>query len=154
MNKLRKMIEKIEKEMTAVSFAEAGEFETAREMLKPEETVLLVLSGHEREEKSMKYALSFCKRMGAALEILYGTASQKRAGHFFEELKQNGIKYEVRETKGCLKQAVVDITNQNREIHYVVINSQKNFESGCERASSMLLEMRRLINCPLIVVGT
>ena len=50
MNRLNKKIEDL---MSAISFAEAGEFETAREMLKEERRILFAVKNGQIDKKTL-----------------------------------------------------------------------------------------------------
>lgn len=67
--------EKFEQAMSAAAFAEAGEFETARQLAgrnkNAHKKVLVVLEGDELNQRILKYALDLCKRLGGRLEILH-----------------------------------------------------------------------------------
>ncbi|MEK6652442.1 MAG: hypothetical protein AABY50_05880, partial [Nitrospirota bacterium] len=60
-----------EKLMSAITFAEEGEHEKAKEILKGRKTVLLALSDKMFDRNAFKYALNVSKRIEASLEILY-----------------------------------------------------------------------------------
>jgi hypothetical protein len=153
MNRLKKAMETIEREMTAAAFAEAGEAASARELLGERKRVLVVLTGQGADRRSLKYAIGFCTRMGAALEILCSTRSRKGLEEFIGELRDQDITYSIHETDQCLKQAVIEVTRKTREIHHVVINSYDGLEKGCERDPEVPPDMWRFLSCPLVVVG-
>ena len=68
---------KVEDLMSAISFAEEGEFDTAREMLKEERRVLLAIKENHLDKKTFRYAINTCKRVGADLDILYVSSAEK-----------------------------------------------------------------------------
>src|SRR5665648_1239735 len=84
---------KLEELVSAASFAEAGEFDTARDMLDGGRKVLLVLTGRETDVKSLKYAFSIAARTQAGLEVLVaadgGTAEVLRLCK--EEARNQGV---------------------------------------------------------------
>jgi hypothetical protein len=153
MKKLNRMMEGLEREMAAVTFAEAGEADTAREILRERKTALLVLTGSGADVKALKYAASFCTRVGAALEILCSARSRRVVEQFVGVLEDQEINYSVNETDQCLEQAVIAATRKRRDIQYVVINSYEGLEKGCERDPEVSSHLWRLLNCPLVVVG-
>lgn len=67
---------KIEDLMSAVSFAEEGEFETARELMKEDRRVLLAVRKGQIDRKTFRYAVNTCKRIGASLDVLYVSPSE------------------------------------------------------------------------------
>ncbi len=62
-----------------VAFAEIGEFDTACCLLKKPKQVLLVCRKGYIQVKTLQYALNLCQRIGATLDILYLSNSQKIA---------------------------------------------------------------------------
>ena len=102
---------KVEDLMSAISFAEEGEFDTAREMLKEERRVLLAIKETHMDKKTFRYAINTCKRVGADLDILYVSSSEKISPALeqcLEDLKQEGISFRVVRKNGCLKQQIID----------------------------------------------
>lgn len=61
-----------------VTFAEVGEFDTARRFLKEPKQVLLVCWEDCIQEKTVHYALNLCQRIGATLDVLYLSGSPKQ----------------------------------------------------------------------------
>ncbi len=110
---MRSMKKKIEDLMSAVSFAEEGEFETAREFLKDERRVLLALMKGQVDRRTFRYAMNTCKRIGAGLDILYVSSTDAPDTAFDEcisELGKEGISHRLVQRSGCLKQAIIDYT--------------------------------------------
>lgn len=67
--------------MSAVTFAEHGEVETARHFLPNKNSNKRVLLGVEEPElnpKLLEYALNLCRRVGAKLEILHFLQAKDR----------------------------------------------------------------------------
>ena len=65
--------QRLEDHLAAVAFAEAGEFETAVEMLprsRKRDRVLLAIEGEVPTPSTFDYALSLCKRIDADMDIL------------------------------------------------------------------------------------
>ncbi len=152
---MSRMKKKMEDLMAAVSFAEEGEFETARELLKDEGRVLLVMrKGGDR--KTFRYALNTCRRIGAGLDILYVASSDAPDTMLEEcvsELKKEGIDYRLVRRNGCLKQAIIDYTTSRREILFAVTESAKSLETDCKGKSRGLSDAWKKLRCPLVVVG-
>ncbi|MBA2849584.1 universal stress protein [Thermosulfuriphilus ammonigenes] len=99
MNKKWKEISrKIEATFGAAAFAEAGEFEAAREILKEgftEGHVLLGVEGEALDRKACRYALNLCRSTRASLQVIQALPVNDRA-----MLKAASIRSEalVRET--------------------------------------------------------
>ncbi len=146
------LMKKFDNYMAAAAFAEEGEFGTASEIAGTRQKVLLVLPGCASDIKCFSYAMNFCKRMRAGLEILCLESGRDIVGRFSDDLRREGIEYGVKVIDGCLKQAVVDITRQNPGIDYVVVNSYRGLETGCGEAMG-LPDVREMVRCPLVVVG-
>ena len=150
---LRSLMNKFENFMSATAFAEAGEFETAIEIAGAKQIVLLVLPGRQSDVKCFMYALNFCKRMNAGLEILCMESGRQMVGRLDGDLKRAGIDYSVKVADGCLKKAVVDITRGNPDIDYVVLNSYRGLEDGFGDESVSVPDIRDIVKCPMVVVG-
>lgn len=157
--KFKKMLKNVENLLAAASFAEEGESETARTFLKEGRRVLLALKEGWIDPKTLKYAMNTATRVGAQLDILY--VSNKNAGkdaienqvlHFESELNEEGIRHRFIFRTGCLKQAIIDYTMQEKEILFVVIESPDSVDVDCDRKDTRLTELRQKMNCPLVVV--
>jgi hypothetical protein len=152
---MRKLNKKIEDWLSAVSFAEAGEFETAREILKENKRVLLALRSGQISSKTLKYAVNTCKRVGADLDILFISQTDyidpvlKR---FLEELQRNGINHCLMQKKGNMKQEILDYTDSHKEILFVVIESSDSLDADSRGKDKRLFEAWQNLKCPLVVV--
>jgi len=150
MDTLKKKIEGI---MSAISFAEEGEFETAKEFLKEERRVLLAVRKDQVDRKTFRYAVNTCKRINAALDILYispSKAEDPALQQYLSELTREGINYRLVQRGGCLKQAIIDYANTVKGILFAVTESSDNLEVDCKgmKASKAWKDLK----CPLVVV--
>ncbi len=153
---MSRMMKKIEDLMAAASFAEEGEFNTARDLLKEERKVLLAVRKGEVDEKTFKYATNICKRIGASLDILYIASSDAREpalDEYISRIAEEGISYRLIRRSGCLKQAIVDYTTSEKEILFAVTESAENLEVDCKGKGGGLSEAWRNLQCPLVVVA-
>ncbi len=155
MGKLKKTIKKFEMDMTAAAFAEAGEFEAAREVLKEERRVLLALRENQIDNNTLKYVVNTCKRTGAKLDILYISASEKIQPIFeqyLKDLEKEGIHFRLVQRKGCLKQQIIDYVNSKKEIIFAVTGSSDKLDVACKGTDGKLSEAWQHLKCPLVVV--
>ncbi len=147
---------KIEDALAAVSFAEEGEFDAAKEMMKEERRVLLAVRERQMDIKTLKYAVNTSKRVKADLDILYVSsngATDPVMARFLSELQEDGVFYRLILKGGCLKQAIIDYTNSNREIIFVVIESSDSLDVDCAGKDNRLSESWKNLKCPLVVVS-
>jgi hypothetical protein len=147
---------KIEDLMAAISFAEEGELETARELLKEDRRVLLALRKGCMDRKTFRYAVNTCKRIRASLDVLYVSPSEgedPELEQYISELRDEEIDYRLVRRSGCLKQAIVDYTASRKEILFAVTESAENLDMDCKSKGRGLSEAWRNLRCPLVVVA-
>lgn len=119
------LLKQIQDAMAAVSFAEAGEWETAKEIIgreKDRHTVLLALEGACLSEKAFLYAHNLCNRINTLLEILYVV---KPNGSLLERwkaarTKQNTAGNHLTEAFGRLN-SVIPALKLEETIHRVTV---------------------------------
>lgn len=149
--------DKYEDHMSAASFAEAGEFDSAREMLSRKKKVLLVLTGRGLDEKSFQYAINMAQRMDADVEALVnvqGKGVDEMLKAFSGRAAENKIDFEVtRKKKGCIKEAVIKHTRRRRDLLCVVIESTDSLEIECTENERKLDGVWGELGCPLAVVS-
>lgn len=157
--KIRKKWKRIEDIMAAVSFAEEGEAEAAQSLVRREQRVLLALREGEAEAKTLTYARKSAERIGASLDILV-IAQEKGLPRpdpvleqFEKDLKDAGVLFRVARKSGCLKQEIIDYTNTEREVLFVVIESPDSLETECRHKDVKLADLWRRLRCPLVVVS-
>lgn len=154
MGNLKKKIEDL---MSAITFAEEGEFETARKMLPTEERrVLLAVKGDRMDRKTFRYAVNTCKRIGAKLDILYISAGRDLPAAMEQalaEVKEAGVDFRLEHRTGCLKQQIIDYTDKKKEILFAVTESAEHLEADCKGRGKGLSEAWQNLKCPLVVVS-
>ncbi|MEW5949520.1 MAG: hypothetical protein AB1711_08955 [Thermodesulfobacteriota bacterium] len=123
------LIRKIQDAMTAVAFAEAGEFEIAREIIGPErpkyKKILLGIRGPHPNREPLLCAKNLCSRMEASLEILYIVNPDSAALH---EWKASEHKKEM--TRGFLDDALGMLNSHILELDMEGIISRVFFRMG------------------------
>lgn len=147
---------KVEDLMSAISFAEEGEFDTAREMIKEDRRVLLAIKENHLDKKTFRYAINTCKRVGADLDILYVSSAEMLPPvleQCVEDLKKEGINFRVVRKNGCLKQQIIDYTNNKKEVLFAVTKSLENLDLDCIGKGKRLSEAWHRLRCPLVVVA-
>ncbi len=153
---MKKLMKKIEDAMSAAAFAENGEFETAKEILKGRHKVLLTLTGREADGKSFKYAVNICKRIGAGLEIMHISRSERviqLLKHIKDELKKEDIVYEITEGIGCIRRAIINHTEKRGDIQFVIIDSSDSLDIECKKDDRTLSDAWEKLKCPLVLVS-
>lgn len=153
---MKRLVKHIEEAMSAVAFAESGEHETAREILKGQKTVLLAISDTMFDKNAFKYALNTSQRVNASLEILYMTESgQERRGlkDFLAEVKKEGFKFSLVMGSGCVKKAILDYTDRRSDILFVVVGASLELNIGCEVHERSFSKEWKNLKCPLVVVS-
>ncbi|KAF0144858.1 MAG: hypothetical protein FD156_1429 [Nitrospirae bacterium] len=144
-----------EKLMSAITFAEEGEHEKAKEMLKGRKTVLLVISDRFFDRDSLKYAINISDRIEANLEILYVSEpgrGKENLNDFRAEVGKVGFRFSLVLKEGCMKKAILDYTNKRNEIVFVVAGSETELEIGCE-GEKALPDLWKGLKCPLVIVS-
>lgn len=156
MTGLKKMMDRIEDTLAAVSFAEEGEFETAKEIMNRERRVLLALRDSRVDSRTLSYAMNTCKRVKAGLDILYISSSELMNSildRFQEDLRDNEVPCRLIHKSGCLKEAIIDYTNAQREVLFAVIESSDHLDVECSGKDGRLSESWKNLKCPLVVVS-
>ena len=151
---MKKFLKTFENTMAAAAFAEAGEFETAREMLRENRRVLLALTGEKSDMNAFRHALNLCKRINAALEILHVSSEKTGLSDTFKsELRKNEVEFEYIHKEGCIKEQILNHTNKNSGPLLVVVESSEKLDINCRKAKKDLNEFWKNLKCPLVVVS-
>ena len=167
MSLLANILEKLEKSMTAATFAEAGEFEIARQFLKPNKNAYKrVLLGTDRTEinpKALQYAMRLCQRIGGNLEIFHvihgveesGASVTGQKNRLVEEvqssLREKGIVYQLVMGEECLAEEVLKYTANRRNLLCVVFDVLEAGNSSCQKARETMLAKFHTLHCPVVV---
>lgn len=144
--------------MSAITFAEEGEFETAKSFMKTRQRVLLAIKNNRIDRKTCTYALNTCKRLGIGLDILVIGDNEREEldpllKPFLSQLESESISFTLTRKTGCFKQAILHYTEAGNDIIFVVIESQGTLESNCAVKDKRLKDSWRRLKCPLVVVA-
>ncbi len=155
MIELRKKIDAI---MSAITFAEEGEFETAKSFMKTKQRVLLAIRNCRVDRKTCTYALNTCKRLSIGLDVLVvGDNEQEGLApllkSFLAQLEIESISFTLTRKTGCFKQAILRHNEAGNDILFVVIESQDTLMSNCGARDTLLKDAWRRLKCPLVVVA-
>ena len=155
MTELRKKIDAI---MSAITFAEEGEFETAKAFMKTRQRVLLAIRNSRIDHKTCTYALNTCKRLSIGLDLLVVGDTEREGlaallAPFLEQLKADSISFTLTRKTGCLKQEILRYTEAGNDVLFVVIESQGTLDSNCAAVDKLMKEAWRRLKCPLVVVA-
>ncbi len=148
--------DKFEDIMSAITFAEAGEHETARELLKDRKTVLLAVSEKMFDRNVLKYAMSISRRIDAGIDILYlseAGATNQDINEFVSKAEKEGIRCRVVNKDGCMKKAILDYTEKKREILFVIVGSTPELDIECKANEKSISDAWKRMKCPLVVVS-
>jgi nucleotide-binding universal stress UspA family protein len=158
--------------MTAATFAEAGEFETAKLYLAQSKNahkrILFSTNAMDITPTTLSRVIGICKRIGAALEILHVLPSEVgdtcRAGKksknqclaglasLKEQLKAAGIFYEFVVGINSIEEEIIRHVSGRRDVMMVVLGlgHDKNEKKAASHPDSRLMEQ---LKCPVILLG-
>lgn len=161
------MFTKLEEAMTAATFAEAGEFETARQFLKNNKNahkrVLLGTDKPEIASRTISYALHLCQRLGGGLEIFHmlplpenETASglgrkKEPLAALNSALQEKGVVYQPVRGQGCLAEEMLRHAGSRRDILCVVFDVLEPDGASCRKAKEKMLTKFQALHCPVVM---
>jgi hypothetical protein len=149
---------KLEAIMSAITFAEEGEFETAKTLMNTRKRGLLTMRNSAIDRKTCTYALNTCKRIGIGLDILVVGETESEELHptippFLARLTADAITCSLERMTGCIKQAILHHTEAENDIVFVVIESHDTLERNCVTRDRRLSKLWQELKCPLVVVA-
>lgn len=155
MNNLKKIMRQIESSLSAVTFAESGEFETARELINRNRKVLLGLCNYD--DKVLEYAINICKRTDADLEILFvyktkTPADEEALKNIKSVLRKEGIHYSINQRSGDLRQEILHYTEGRTGVIFVVVGPSTATNTLTGNQNKALSSSWERLKCPLVVV--
>ena len=159
--------------LAAVAFAEAGEFETADELLRPSkrQSILLVIEGETPDEGTFNYAMRLCQRIAGEIDILqiidgtrnsndYDVLSRRMSlgsAHMvtlMQRLERENVPFKITIRIGDLNQKLFNYAKRHKNVAVVVLDSPKA-KAASKRGSgwSGLAEsLSRELSIPLVTV--
>jgi hypothetical protein len=157
-------------QMVAATFAEAGEFGTALEILRTRrrsKTVLFVSDGDNTESDAFDYAVNLCRRMEAALEVValagekgeddvstVSAAADERLMEMSRIAAQHGVPSANSALPGNSDKNLLDYIRRHKEISAVIYGSHDH-ERNVGRQSGLLSVLETIVekfSIPLITV--
>lgn len=160
---MKNFLKQLEEVMASVAFAEAGEFETARQFMSRNKTsnkkVLLATDTESVHEGVISHALNLCKRMGGKLEILHIQPSKSsneserlQRQHLSESLSDYATTYTHMSGRNPFEQEVIHYTENRGDLLCVVLDTARCRETEnnniCKKYLAGLVEK---ITCPVVI---
>jgi len=167
MAKKHKFRQKFEDLMGAIAFAEAGEFDIAREMVPTgwrkqgrRKIVLLGIEGCEIERKGILYVSNLCKRIDAGLEMLQVVPQKEQLkdarnnlDRILSALKAEKIEVKVVHRIGSYEKEMFKHIRDRRDIQSVVCNHVTQGVPLRKDISKRLFKQCEKMGWPMVVVS-
>lgn len=153
MGDLRKQLEDI---FSSIAFAEEGEYESAREILRGRKKILLAISERMFDRNALKYALNMGVRIGADIDILHLAGPEGHTDELAEVVsivRKEGLDCSVIKRRGCMKKAILDYTEERKEILFVIVGSESELSMECDLDERTFSNAWKKLRCPLVVVS-
>ena len=160
---MKNFLKQFEEVMASVAFAEAGEHDTARQMLRQQatsnKTVLLATDTEVVHNGVVRHALNLCKRMGGKLEILHilPLKSRNEIDRFHrqqmpENLRDYATTYTHMIARNPFEKEVINYTESLGGLLCVVLDTARCRETEnnniCQKYLAGLVER---ITCPVVI---
>ncbi|MBU0675276.1 MAG: hypothetical protein KJ950_11585 [Proteobacteria bacterium] len=170
MGKIQDFLKKLEKTMAAAAFAEAGEHDSARQLLHDFKTahkkIILGTDHLEPDLKIVNYTLNLCQRMGGGLEIFHVVpatfCSKMKKGEsplisdpafvsFNRKMENLGVVYQpVCSDRGLVRE-VLEYVSDSRQVMCVVFSPSHADETmKTKRDGRTIAEWFQDLNCPVL----
>ncbi len=158
--------EKLQNHFVAATFAEAGEFETARQILpayERKQTVLLAVEGRVPTKATFDYAVNLCTRMNANLDILQilsrssseGDGPSERLAALLPGLEGKGVSFNVTVRKAKAIEILYDYVRMRKNVVTAVIDSPnlRDKEAADIGWKETLQNVAERVSIPLVTVS-
>jgi hypothetical protein len=165
--------QKIRRHMAAAAYAEAGEYQSARDILEPQaktKTVLFVIAGSTPDPSAVSYALNYCSRTGAELDVLlviekssdedYSSLGikmnegSKNIVGLVREIEEKEIPFKITIRLGDVHEKLLNYARRHKDVVMVIYDSPKIHTSKVKnRAWTQVVEnISRQLSVPFITV--
>ena len=133
-SKSKTIREQLSSHFMAAAFSEAGEYETARQMVSGYErkkAVLLAIEGEIPNETTFDYAVNLCRRLNADMDILQimsrGRSKEispsKEISDLLPRLEREGISFNITVREARVDEILYDHVRIHRDVVTAVIDS-------------------------------
>jgi len=165
MKTLKNFFDIFQETMVAAAFAEAGEFESARQMTpvskNSHKKILLGTEGNTSLAKAAQYSFNACVRLGTSLEVLHlirqtelaesleNIEKKTKEGLIPRKLnfKKIGVLYYPVFSKNPLEEEVARFAMNRGDVLFVVLNTDVVQKKRRAHFASLLTNLR----CPVVV---
>lgn len=167
----KKIYEDLRRYLSAISFAEAGEFDKAREFLgkRPKSQVLLFVEGDELNPQALEYSIEASVRNKNGLRVLIWLSSPinrlanfnqtiskvvKLLSNIKEMVSSKGIEPWITLEIGDEKDFILSHLRQNRDIVLMIYDSKELHSVGTPKNKEKLLkEISQRTSVPIFAVS-
>ncbi|MBU0729679.1 MAG: hypothetical protein KKE17_14090 [Proteobacteria bacterium] len=162
---MKNFLGQFQKAMSAAAFAEAGEFDTARQFMRSgknsNKKVLLVNNQDMVNRKAFRQALNLCQRLEAQMEVIH-IRKPDETGHPDPKTAFNNMNLENIEVSYTsivnnknLKESLTEFTRERRDILCVVLVPEENesgkFHETKEKIANSLTNLLKHFDCPVLL---
>lgn len=156
---MKKLYKSFEELIIASSFAEEGDFEAARQILKGQRRVLLAIREKSIGQRSILYAMNVCKRIGTGLDILLISQSEEDTSEegtedlkeIIKHIREEGIEVNVVKRVGKIREELLKYIKEKKNIEFIVIESGDNFKK--EDRQNEFAYFWTQLKCPVVIVN-
>jgi hypothetical protein len=169
MKTLKNFFDSFQDTMAAAAFAEAGEFESALQMMTSKKNsnkkILLGTEGNTPLDKTAQYAYNACTHLGTNLEVLHlmrqkelaetlvNTEKKTKEGHIPRKLRfrKIGVLYYPVFSENPLEEEVARFAVNRGDILFVVLNKD---EGQKRKKGTYFASLLATLKCPVVVPQT